>query len=273
MNFLVVGTIRNCEKKIFKTIKCIDNGLHFANKIKYFFVESDSDDQTLNSLNQLVKQKNNFEFESFGRLRTNKPLRTERLAICRNRCLEYAKESKNQWAEYLIVVDTDGVCSHLNSKVIENIISKNNWSVMTANVRNKYYDIYALRHKTWCPEDFYIGIEKDLKAGLSYEESYYKNVISKMIDIKPNRKLIEVDSAFGGLAIYRKSCIPSYARYIGLNQKGGEVCEHVSFHYSIKKNQGKIYINPKLIIGPGLFQCWLILFKSILKKFILRRKY
>ena len=57
MNFLVVGTIRNCQRKIFQTIKCIDKGLYFANKIEYFFVESDSDDKTLNSLKKLSKQK------------------------------------------------------------------------------------------------------------------------------------------------------------------------------------------------------------------------
>ena len=42
--------MRNCEKKIFQTIKCIDKGLSFANKLEYFFVESDSDDKTLKSL-------------------------------------------------------------------------------------------------------------------------------------------------------------------------------------------------------------------------------
>ena len=105
MNFLVVGTVRNCEKNIFKTIKCIDKGLNFANKLEYFFVESDSDDQTLKSLDKLSKKKNNFKFMSFGSLRTNIPLRTERLAICRNRCLEYLRSKENSWAEYLIVVD------------------------------------------------------------------------------------------------------------------------------------------------------------------------
>ncbi len=273
MNFLIVGTVRNCQKKIFKTVKCIDIGLDFADKIEYFFVESDSDDQTLNSLNKLSKQKKNFKYESFGRLRTTNPLRTDRLAICRNRCLEILNNKKNSWVEYLIVVDTDGVCSELNSNVIKKIISKDDWTVMAANVRNKYYDIYALRHKIWCPNDFTLQIKKDLKLGISYKDSYEKNVISKMIKIKPSAELIEVDSAFGGLAIYRKKSIPSNAVYVGLNDYGEEVCEHVSFHNSIRKSNGKIFINPKLIIGPGIIQCWIILIKSIFKKILLNRKY
>ena len=60
MNFLIVGTIRNCQRQIFQTIKCLDKGLYFANKIEYFFVESDSDDKTLDSLKTLSTQKKTF---------------------------------------------------------------------------------------------------------------------------------------------------------------------------------------------------------------------
>ena len=265
MNFLVVGTVRNCEKKIFETIKVIDKGLIFAKRIEYFFVESDSDDKTLNSLTKLLKQKSNFQFESFGALRKDIPLRTERLAICRNRCLEYLRSTKNNWVEYLIVVDVDGICSELSSYVMKDILSKSNWSVMTANVRGHYYDIYALRHKTWCPADFYIAIKNDLKKGLSYQKSYLKNVIPKMIKIKPSERIIEVDSAFGGLAIYKKSAIPEDGFYIGVDKNGEAICEHVSFHNSIKNNKGKIFINPKLIIGPGIIQNFINLIKRKIK--------
>ena len=80
-------------------------------------------------------------------MRIKKPLRTERLAICRNRCLEYLNYEKNNWVQYLIVVDADGVCNYLNTKVIRSIIEKDFWAAITANVRGNYYDIWALRHK------------------------------------------------------------------------------------------------------------------------------
>ena len=64
MNFLIVGTIRNCQRQIFQTIKCLDKSLYFANKIEYFFVESDSEDKTLISLQKLSSHKKNFKFES-----------------------------------------------------------------------------------------------------------------------------------------------------------------------------------------------------------------
>ena len=72
-----------------------------------------------------------------------------------------------------------------------------------------------------------------------------------MIKINSSKKIIPVDSAFGGLAIYRKSNIPDNAKYIGLSLNGEKICEHVSFHNSIRQNQGSIFINPKLIIGPS----------------------
>ena len=251
MNFLIVGTIRNCQRQIFHTIKCLDKGLYFANKIEYFFVESDSDDNTLNSLKKLSRQKKNFRYESFGRLRTKLPIHTQRLALCRNRCLEELKSKKNGWVDYLIVVDTDGVCSNINSQVIQECIAEKGWSAQTANVKGAYYDIWALRHNVWSPNDCWQATKEELNIGFSRFESESRNVYSRMIKINPSNKFIAVDSAFGGLAIYRKSSIPDNAKYIGLNRNGEKICEHVSFHNSIKQNQGTIFINPKLIIGPS----------------------
>lgn len=251
MNFLVVGTIRNCQKQIFQTIKCLDKALYFANKIEYFFVESDSDDNTLDSLKKLSNQKNNFRYESFGRLRKNLPIHTQRLALCRNRYLEELKKETNSWVKYLIVVDTDGVCRNINSQVIKECISEEGWSVYTANVKGSYYDIWALRHDIWSPNDCWQATKQELNIGLSRFESESKNVYSRMIKVNSSQRKIAVDSAFGGLAIYKKTSISEDAIYIGLCKDGEKVCEHISFHNSIKKNQGLIFIHPKLIIGPS----------------------
>ena len=251
MNFLIVGTIRNCQRQIFQTIKCLDKGLHFANKIEYFFIESDSDDRTLDSLKKLSREKKNFRYKSFGKLKTKLPIHTQRLAFCRNRYLEEFKRKKNYWVEYLIVVDTDGVCKNLNSQVIKKCISEKGWSAYTANVKGAYYDIWALRHDIWSPNDCWQASKEEIKIGLSRFESESKNVYSRMIKIKSSKKIIAVDSAFGGLAIYKKLNIPDNAKYIGLSRNGEKICEHISFHNAIRKNQGLIFINPKLVIGPS----------------------
>ena len=74
------------------------------------------------------------------------------------------------------MVDADGICSQLEKPElpIRDIISKNDWSVMTANVRDHYYDIYALRHKSWCPDDFNEDIKNDLNKGIKFSEILFK---------------------------------------------------------------------------------------------------
>ena len=79
----------------------------------------------------------------------------------------------------MIVVDADGICSQLKSFVVKDIISKDYWSVMTANVRDHYYDIYALRHKTWSPDDFNIAIKNDLKKGIKFSEILLEKCYTK----------------------------------------------------------------------------------------------
>ena len=53
--------------------------------------------------------------------------------------------------------------------------------------------------------------------------------------IPTNSDWIEVDSAFGGLAIYKKKCF-DIGHYVGTYSNGKEVCEHVSFNLQLKKN-------------------------------------
>jgi hypothetical protein len=74
----------------------------------------------------------------------------------------------------------------------------------------------------------------------------YASVHSKMITLPSNSEWIEVDSAFGGLAIYRRQALEK-ALYVGLDDKGGELCEHVLFHEGLKQQGCRIFINPKLI--------------------------
>ena len=71
-----------------------------------------------------------------------------------------------------------------------------------------------------------------------------------MIIIPPSDDWISVLSAFGGLAIYRKSILPN-ARYVGALDNS-PVCEHVPFHQAIVDNGGNIFINPSLINYIGV---------------------
>ena len=67
-----------------------------------------------------------------------------------------------------------------------------------------------------------------------------------MIKLPQDSDWIEVDSAFGGLAIYRREALLS-GIYSGKNALGKPICEHVTLHEHIREKGFKIFINPKLI--------------------------
>jgi hypothetical protein len=69
-----------------------------------------------------------------------------------------------------------------------------------------------------------------------------------MITVPPSADWIEVKSAFGGFAIYRKDCLlDAKVRYVAVDSQGNGICEHIPFHDAIRSNGHKIFINPKLI--------------------------
>ncbi len=141
-----------------------------------------------------------------------------------------------------------------------------------ANQDGPYYDIWALRHKEWCPEDCWAQYNFLNQYRLDFEKNLWGSVYSKMITIAQDSEWIDVDSAFGGLAIYKKTAF-DVCRYVGITEMGEEFCEHVYFHRQLKSIGAKLYINPKLINAGMTEHTIHLFFKNPLKrKFILSAK-
>jgi hypothetical protein len=117
--------------------------------------------------------------------------------------------------------------------------------VCGANQGDYYYDVWTIRHPQWCPGDCWREHEL-LVPLLGREGADEVAIFSRMVHIAPTRPWIEVDSAFGGLAIYRRASIGS-ARYVGLDEQGREVCDHVGLNLSMRAAGRRIFINPALI--------------------------
>jgi hypothetical protein len=114
-----------------------------------------------------------------------------------------------------------------------------------ANQGDYYYDVWALRHEAWCPGDAWR--ERDaLVPLLGTTAADEVALFSRMVHIDAQRPMIEVQSAFGGLAIYRRPALLS-ARYVGLDANGAEVCEHVALHAQMRSQGARLFINPALI--------------------------
>jgi hypothetical protein len=148
--------------------------------------------------------------------------------------------------KFLVVVDLDGVNELLTPEAIQSCWGFDHWDAVTANQRGPYYDLWALRHPDWMQGDCWRQYEFLVANGLSREKALYVAVLSRFFLIAETSSPIEVDSAFGGLAIYRRDALGD-SRYVGLSPSGYEVCEHVTFHSSLREKGRRIFINPRMV--------------------------
>ena len=174
--------------------------------VSWLMVESDSTDKTAWVLSQLEQEIMNFRALSLGVLEARLPLRTQRIAHCRNTYLAelhanpvYAK------VDYVIVADLDGANPLLSCAGLASCWSRPAWDVCTANQRGPYYDLWALRHELWNPTDCWQQYRFLVAHGARPRAARYAAVYSKMITVAEASEWIEVDSAFGGLAVYRRA--------------------------------------------------------------------
>ncbi len=249
-SIVIVGTIRNGSSKLATQVRILEEAFSDAERLSFFIVESDSTDNTIEELAKISRVKENFSFVSMGPLIPLYPKRTERIAICRNRYLQALNHEKSYSScDFVVVADMDGVNLLINKNAVNSCWQQAaiSWDVCTANQRGPYYDIWALRHPLWSPNDCWEQKRFFQSHGITEFRAINLSVSSRMIVISPSALWIEVESAFGGLAIYRRKVFHPGLRYVGISNAGNEVCEHVSVHNNIRKNGGSIFINPRLI--------------------------
>jgi hypothetical protein len=217
----------------------------FAN-VQFLVIESDSTDATLAELARLRQQSERFEFIALGSLAERIPARTERIAHCRNRYLEELRSNaRYSSVDYVMVADLDGVNNDLRREALETCWSTTTpWDVVAANQRDAYYDIWALRHPDWCPVDCHEQYER-LRGIFDRPRALAIAIHSRMARLSPRAAWIEVDSAFGGLAIYRREALLA-GDYSGI-AGGKSICEHVPLHAQLRAKGFRIFINPALI--------------------------
>jgi hypothetical protein len=210
-------------------------------------VESDSGDATLQVLQQCAQRWPALRFLSEGSLRERIPQRTARIAHCRNVYLdELRRNPLYAGVSHVIVADLDRVCRDLDAAALASCWAvAEPWSALTANQGDYYYDIWALRHPVWCPGDAWEE-QRALLPVLGKRAADEVALFSRMVHIDPRRAPIEVDSAFGGLAVYKREALLA-GRYVGLDAAGRESCEHVALHAQLRAQGHRIFINPALI--------------------------
>ena len=248
-NFLIVGTVRNCEKTIINEVNRLNDIFKKANKASWLIVESDSVDGTKESLKNLKLKLPYFDFISLGRLADNYPERARRIAFCRD---VYVKEIRSRLeysdVNYVVVADLDGMCSDLTYKSVLTCWAKSNWTACFANQPKGYYDLWALRHDYWNPRDPFITFKKLHNLGINAAKAYKTAVIDKILKIDIASTWVPVRSAFGGLGIYKYEAFIK-SDYSVKGEYPDKTCEHVTFNKKLGKSISdcNLYINPSLV--------------------------
>tara|TARA_B100000780_G_C21075087_1_gene432772 strand:+ start:343 stop:1239 length:897 start_codon:yes stop_codon:yes gene_type:complete len=246
-NFLIVGLANNCENMINEEVKIIHNAFQGAASVDWLIIESDSDDATVNILDNLSNELS-IRYITLGQLKKKYIKRTERISVCRNYYLDEIKNNpKYKEIDFIVVVDLDGVNSKLTTASVQSCWKTDvDWDACFANQSKPYYDIWSLRHKIWSPDDCWQSSNFYKDNGVTKFEANYAAVWSRMIRIDKATQPILVESAFGGIGIYKKNIIIN-SRYEGLNSKSEECCEHVNFHKHLCDMGYKLYIIPSFI--------------------------
>ncbi len=241
---LICGTARNVSGKLDKFVLYTDKAFSGFEKTSYLICESFSSDGTWEKLLALRSNRDDFNCLQDGQIDEREFRRTVRIASARNQLQETIKKNFENF-DYVVMMDLDGVNRNLTRENVESCWQHSEWDGVTANQPLRYYDIWALRAKGWCETDCWNEYAA-LRKNMSHKRALKIAVTSKIRSISSNTPPIPVQSAFGGLAIYRMEAFLS-SKYAGVDAEGVELCEHVPFHKGLTDKGFKIFIMPSLV--------------------------
>ena len=239
-DIVIIGCARDIETHLPNARKKLEMIKSLFRSSKIIIYENDSVDKTL----EILSTWNNENFIKLITEKNVKGIRTERIAYARN--ILYKEAMKHNF-DLLIIIDLDNVISNLSPESIMSCFKKEiveDWAMLGANQTGNYYDLFALRtFDDWMPFDWLKCRDIEGKTHNYCLDNRFRNILQ-------TNKLLEVKSCFGGTAIYKRQYLDNcdYGKGFQMNgDKKLEFCEHINFNEGVKKNGGKIYINPKFI--------------------------
>jgi hypothetical protein len=260
------GSARNCGPHLHKVLQNIEQMAQLYQEAAFIFVENDSDDGTKRLLKEWCARRKNATLLTLDGLSNLQPVRTIRLQTTRRKYIQFARARYADHA-HLFVLDCDDANAHeidlqTVRRAIDFLDSDPSHAGVFANQDGTYYDMWALRHQERCPVDVWeelldCTMMQNLPDQAAFNRTFAKRIFSLRADAAP----VEVESAFGGLAIYKMSSVlRSDGNYLGYKKKlitsphgwsevGWSVCEHVAFNSGLRKKGGRLFILPYLING------------------------
>ena len=249
MKAVFTGVARDCAAYL---PGVLDNLGRFAatyDAASFVFVISDSKDDTCAILQRWLADGRRGRVIDLGTLEERLTRRTERIAFARNAGLDEIFRRTNSGHDHLVVADLDDVLAQpVDAGAFARAAAWLNADPMRAGVMAnavpRYYDVWALRHERWCPDDCWHPIW-GRSPDETFEATMFREIFTRQIEIPPSLPPIAVRSAFGGLGIYRLPATLT-ARYHGMDGQGRETSEHVAFNTAIGRAGGRLHIFPEL---------------------------
>jgi glycosyltransferase involved in cell wall biosynthesis len=246
---VVVGLARDLATTLFDEVSRLAKVFAGFSRVSWLIIESDSEDDTPSELEKLQETIPNFEFVLLGNLRSRFPSRIERLAYCRNAYMqELSDRPELRFSDWIAVIDLDNATPLLDRSKVEEVVSSGTADAYSANQTGPYYDVFALRAKNWVEEDPFKSYRTLLAEGMPPQKAYKVAISSKMIRISEKATPIEVNSAFGGLTIYKTERILGLS-YLPVNGRNTEECEHVVLNLAFRARGGIMTIAPTLTVA------------------------
>jgi hypothetical protein len=245
-NLLVVGLARDISHDLSREIAKIEKQAKaIFDTVQFFIVESDSKNDTVNLLQKIKKERSNFDFISLASVQHRYPERFSRLRHCRNQYIKAIRtRTEYKTCSFVLVVDFDLKNNRLNLEPIKDLIPIDAWEGLFANQTGPYYDILALRKEGWVVEDCFANYSK-LATSLGREKAKHEAIWSKMKRIPLSSPVISVDSAFGGMGLYRRRVFEKFD-YCPTTLEQSLESEHVALNNKITLSGGKLFILPRM---------------------------
>ena len=256
--------VKNCAGALPRLLNNISRVSVLFAESAFIFVENDSTDSTKVVIRAWCRDKPNARLITLDGLDASCPVLTIRLETARNL---YISEICSHFSgfDYLFVLDCDERAESIDldalSRAIEYLSSEKTCAGIFGNCRGTYYDMWALRHPTYCPGDIWEEMcDYALSHNATDEQAFRQTFAKRLFSLSQAAPPLEVDSAFGGLGIYKiSSVLRNKSKYVGRKLKtmlvgpgrtqpvGWQSCEHVSFNAGLRELGERLFVLPYLV--------------------------
>jgi hypothetical protein len=258
-SILFCGIARNVGVSLQRNILCLHQCGKLFQNYQIFIYENDSTDHTVEILK--LNESEHFKYISEHRedsdyiLDLNNGIdpyhsnRCKILAECRNKYLEYFKKSNY---DYICVLDLDlkgGWSFDGFKKAFYTLNSDDSYGCVSAygiladptgdllleNVQKEnyiMYDSFVYRPKNW-------GVSLHILRTPFFNKNYFER----------GDEPVEVDSNFGGMAMYKRDAIINCSYGSKEWEEGHIDPDHVVLNRQMKKNNWKIVLDPSFIVS------------------------